>query len=100
MLAGAAGGERGNDVVQVLETDMVSELRSSGSRGSALQIAESLIGYPVIDVRTAQGLIGRSFEAANQAVKSLVEKGLLREITGRPQDRLFLCERVFDLIES
>jgi Fic family protein len=81
-----------------LRDTLVAELRAANLRGSALQIAENLIGYPVIDVRTARSMIGRSFEAANQAVARLVEQGVLREITGRPQGRLFVCSRVMAII--
>ncbi|MFI1993120.1 Fic family protein [Actinoplanes sp. NPDC020271] len=74
--------------------EMVKLLRDGGLRGSGLHIAENLIGYPVIDVPTARTMIGKSFEAANQAVQRLVDFGLLREITGRRQNRLFACDRV------
>ncbi len=77
-----------------IREEMVKQLRAVGVRGSALQIAENLVGYPVIDVPTARHMIGRSFEAANQAVARLVELGHLREITGRKINRLFVCERV------
>jgi hypothetical protein len=59
-----------------------------------------LIGYPVIDVPTAREMIGKSFEAANQAVLRLVEFGLLREITGRKMNRLFACDRVLRITSN
>lgn len=83
-----------------LREDMVAELRAGGVRGSALQIAENLIGYPVIDVRTARHMTGKTFEAANQAVARLVNFGILREITGRSQDRLFVCNRAYVMIQD
>lgn len=83
-----------------LRDDMVSELRAGSVRGSALHIAENLIGYPVIDVPTARDMIGKTFEAANQAVARLVDVGILREITGRPQNRLFVCQRAYLTIQE
>jgi Fic family protein len=74
--------------------EMVQLLRSEGVRGSAVEIAENLIGYPVIDVPTARNMINKSFEAANQAIARLVHFGLLREVTGRRMNRLFACDRV------
>jgi Fic family protein len=74
---------------------MVSDLRSKGMRGSPIRIAEVLIGYPVIDVPTVRSLIGTSFQAANQTVTKLIEHGILQEITGRRQDRLFVAAEVF-----
>jgi Fic family protein len=89
-------------IAQLLELrdDMLAELRAAGVRGSALHIAENLIGFPLIDVPTARTMIGKTFEAANQAVARLVELGMLREITGRPQNRLFVCQRAYHLIQS
>lgn len=84
----------------ILRDEMVSELRARNLRGSAIEIAEILIGYPVIDVRTASTLIHKTFEATNVAVAKLVEHGILEEITGRSQNRLFGCYRVASLISA
>lgn len=77
-----------------VRAEMVQLLRSEGVRGSALEVVENLIGYPIIDVSTIREMIGRSFEAANQAVARLVQFGILREVTGRRKNRLFACDRV------
>ena len=69
---------------------MVSDLRSKGMRGSPIEVAEVLIGYPVIDVPTVRTLIGKSFKAANKTMNKLIEEGILQEITDRRQDRLFV----------
>lgn len=74
---------------------MVAELRARGMRGSPIQVAEVLIGYPVIDVPTVRDLIGTSFQAANQTVNKLIEHGVLQEITGRRQDRMFVAPEIF-----
>ena len=77
-----------------LRDRMVADLRAKNLRGSTIEIAEILIGYPVIDVRTASILINKTFEAANQAIARLVELGILQEITGYSQNRLFGCREV------
>jgi Fic family protein len=83
-----------------LKDSMVRQLRQSGVRGSALQVAENLIGYPVIDVPTVRGMIGKTFEAANQAVARLVQSGHLREVTGRKMNRLFICDPVLQIMNK
>jgi cell filamentation protein, protein adenylyltransferase len=93
------GVRRINDLLS-LRDRMIAGLRAAGVRGSALQIAENLIGYPVLDVPTARNMTGKTFMAANQAVARLVEQGILREITGRRQDRLFMCQEVISIIDS
>ncbi len=42
---------------------------------------------------------GVSFVAANNAVARVVELGLLVEITGRIQDRVFQCDEVVRILE-
>ena len=93
------GAKKINNLL-ALRDRMVTSLRDAGVRGSALEIAENLIGYPVIDVPTARDMVGKTFMAANQAVARLVEQGILREVTGRRQDRLFVCSEVVSIIES
>jgi Fic family protein len=83
-----------------LRDQMVGELRGRNLRGSTIEIAEILIGYPVIDVRTASILIHKTFEATNVAIAKLVDHGILEEITGRSQNRLFASYRVAKLISS
>jgi Fic family protein len=77
-----------------LRDEMVATLRARNLRGSAIEIAEILIGYPVIDVRTASRLINRTFEATNVSIAKLVDHGILQEITGRSHNRLFGCAPV------
>jgi Fic family protein len=86
-----------NELIAFKDATLV-RLRKAGLRGSGLQIAENLIGYPVIDVSTARAMTGKTFEAANQAVARLVELGVLREITGRRMNRLFVCRPVFNIV--
>ncbi|MEU2602346.1 Fic/DOC family N-terminal domain-containing protein [Streptomyces hirsutus] len=93
------GVEKVNRLVS-WRTEVLAALRTDGLRGSSLEIVEHLIGYPVINVPTARSIIGKSFEAANQAVSKLVQRGILREITGKRQDRLFVCDEVFRIITA
>jgi hypothetical protein len=81
-----------------LKDAMVKSLRDAGVRSAALELAEMVIGFPVIDVPTAANLLKRPFETANQAVARLVKQGILREITGRRVNRLFMCDDVFRIV--
>lgn len=82
----------------VIRDRMVSHLREQGMRGSPIELAEVLIGFPVIDVPTVRSLIGKSFQAANTTVGKMIDAGFLREITGRRQDRMFVALEVLDAI--
>jgi Fic family protein len=78
--------------------ETLRSLRAAGLRGVILQIAENLIGYPVIDVATAKSMTNKTYETANQAIARLVDHGVLREITGRPVNRLFVCNPILRII--
>lgn len=80
--------------------DLVASLRSQGLKGGALVIAENLIGYPVLDVASARALTGTSFQATNTAISHLVERGILREGTGRQTHRIFVSNQVLRMIND
>lgn len=81
-----------------LKEKMVRDLRNSGVRSAALELAEILIGYPVIDVPTAASKLGKSFETANQAVARLVSLGLLTEAKTKSRVRMFACAQVLRIV--
>jgi Fic family protein len=98
-----AQAEKGVSTINELESfkeRTLAHLRAEKVRGSAITIAESLIGYPIINVSTARSLTGLTFESANQAIAKLVEKGVLEEITGRRVNRLFVCRPVLSIVRS
>lgn len=79
--------------------ELVARVRSR-RKGSAVEVAEFLIGYPFIDVKTVSALTNVTFQAANLVVKNLVEDGILHEVTGRQQRRLFTCREVLLALAS
>jgi Fic family protein len=74
-------------------------VRGSGRHSTAVDIAGELIERPMINVSSAAQRHGVSFVAANNAVARVVELGLLVEITGRIQDRVFQCDEVVRILE-
>lgn len=83
-------------ILQFRET-ATAELKASNIRGAALDLVDIIVAYPLIDVPTASQQLGKTFETANQAISKLVDRGLLREITGRTMNRVFACETVLRL---
>lgn len=74
-------------------------LRSSGVRGVALEIAEGLIGSPVVTPTWAARTYGVTYPAANAAIKRLLGLNLLTEVTGRSYARLFTSSEVMAILE-
>lgn len=80
--------------------EMLSGLRSFGVKGTALDIVNDLLGYPVLTVRVAAKRHRVSNQAANNAVARLVDFGILNEATGRTYNRIFVCYPVLREIEN
>jgi len=56
---------------------------------AALRLLECLYEQPLVSVRLAQKFLSSSYNHAGGVVGRLVERGLLRETTGRRRNRLF-----------
>jgi Fic family protein len=83
-----------------IRQDFLDLMHATGCLGSIVHLVGDLIGFPILDVATAQMLTKVSYQSANTAVARLVELGVLTEVTGRSYGRVFRCERVFQAIAN
>lgn len=60
------------------------------------ELLRRLPGAPIVTVKTAAALIGRSTQAANEAVARLVEAGILRQTSVGRRNRAFEAPEVID----
>jgi Fic family protein len=63
----------------------------------ALKLLENLYFNPVVPVAMVEKYTDLSFANANELVKRFVDMGLLREITGKPRNRVFAYQPYLDL---
>ncbi len=63
----------------------------------ALKLLENLFFNPIVPVAMVEKYTGLSFANANELVKRFVEMGLLREITGKPRNRMFAYQPYLEL---
>jgi Fic family protein len=68
-------------------------IRTSGSRGTVLDIADLLIGQPFVTVPMLAKETGRTYQAASNAVVKLTELGILTEVE-RQGVRMFRASEV------
>lgn len=68
-------------------------------RGIGRDIAEDLIGRPIVTPTFAAEHYDKSYPAANSGIQRLVAAGLLREATGRRYDRVFVSDEIMRIIE-
>ena len=89
-------------IVRLLELQAAirETIRTHPLRGVAGQIAEDLIGRPVVTPTSASRMYKVSYQAANSAISRLLHVGLLREVTGRRYGRIFLSDDVLNAIEG
>jgi Fic family protein len=78
--------------------DTLSMLRANRVKGVALAVAEKLIEHPTITVKHVAETHDVSAQAANSAVRRLVQLGVVSEITGRNYNRVFNAHAVFGIL--
>lgn len=82
-----------------IKTEYTDALAAAGDRSLASRLAPDLIGLPILEVNELVERYATSYPTANNAVKKLVDMGILRQLDGRPYRRLFACDRVFQVMQ-
>ena len=76
-------------------------IETTGRRaGSALRVYEILKARPIISLSSACGKTGLSFPAASKAMELLGELGIVREITGKRRNRIFVYQNYLAVLEE
>ena len=86
-------------------TDLIEEdgarIEGLGRRaGSALRVHEALTAYPVRSVAQVCEHTGLTPPTASSAMRSLIELGIAREITGRRRGRLFAYDGYISILNE
>lgn len=83
----------------LLRTREAYEERYRGSGESVRLLVPHLFDRPYITVNEARDRIDMTYQSANNAVETLVDDGVLDEITGNQQYRVFEAVEIMDIIE-
>lgn len=77
------------------------QILTLGSRAkNANRLLRSMFAQPIINAKTAAEELGIVFSSASTLLRSLVELGILKEITGYSRNRLFVLEKYLDLFRD
>jgi Fic family protein len=87
------------DRLLALRTRFQAKLNNARAKGVSLRIADDLIGYPMITATAASEMYGVTYQAANMAIRRLVELGILRQRTEGRYDRIFSSDTVLTALE-
>ena len=63
-----------------------------------LRLAEHLFSWPMVTARMVARLINVTAPTANAAIRALVERGDLEEISGRERNRLYQATKIFEAV--
>jgi Fic family protein len=88
------------DKLIALRERLLDEISAAKVRGVGQRLAGDLIGYPMITVGYVSKLYGVSYQAANHAVRRLVDLKILRQRTEGRYGRIFSCDAVLALLEQ
>lgn len=81
-----------------LQRDVREELLAAKVTNTALRLAESLLDRPYVTAKR----VTRQFEVtpptAQKAIDSLVDQGILTEVTGKKRNRVYLSPRIMDAV--
>lgn len=66
----------------------------------AQNLVDELFKQPAMSVRTAQEVLGVSFASAQNNVMRLINLGILKEVTGRKRDRVFIAREILQLTSA
>ena len=76
------------------------KLQARKAPGRALELMENLFREPVITVAGARNRLKVTTRAAQQNVDRLVQAGILKEVTGRQRYRVFVAQKIIQVVEA
>ncbi len=77
-----------------------AELQSGRSSALLLKLSDSLFGRPAISIGAASKLLGITPASASGTITKLENAGILREITGRTRDRVYIAPAILDIVNE
>lgn len=85
----------------ILREEYERKILTLGARTkNAQKLLQQMYKTPILSVRSVEKKLEISFSSANRLLKSLEEMGILTEIKGHSQSRLFVLEKYLDLFRS
>jgi Fic family protein len=83
-----------------LRQEYRKQLQAQNAPGRALELMEDLFTSPVITIASAKKRLGVTPRAVQQHVDRLISASILREVTGRRRNRIFVAEKIIRIVEA
>ena len=99
--AHAAGdAERRAEAVDVLEAEWLDRLGHPRADAASRRLVAALPAHPVLDVKAAPAITGKSHVAVGRAIASLEAAAILRPLSDRKWGRAWECTELLDVVED
>ncbi|MBN2127310.1 MAG: Fic family protein [Candidatus Diapherotrites archaeon] len=69
------------------------------SNTNSLKLFEHLLGNPFITVPNAKKILKKEYPTAQRAIQKLVDAGMLKEITGKQRNTVYVAEKIKQILE-
>jgi Fic family protein len=79
--------------------DLLAKLKERKERGVVLNLAEDLLATPVLTANRIAETYKVTYPLASSAVRKLVKMGVLKEMTGKKYNRIYVCMDVLRTLE-
>jgi Fic family protein len=84
-----------------LASDRTAIARHAGRRtGSALRVHDALKAHPILSLSEVRARTELSFPTVSSAMQLLTEQGIVRELTGRRRNRLYVYDRYLAILDD
>jgi len=88
--------------IVALREEQREQIRTSFGRTTpdALQLHEQLFQHPFVTITLVQQMTGKEFPAASRLVKQMVQLEILKQVSGKARNRVFLHDRYFRMFDD
>jgi Fic family protein len=83
-----------------LRQEYRKKLQTQKAPGRALELMEMLFVEPVVTVPGAKQRLNVTTPSAQQNVDKLVRAGIIREVTGKRRYRIFVAQKIMQIVEA
>jgi Fic family protein len=81
-----------------LRAEYIQKVRTARASALVTQLIEELFNHPMVTVAKVAKMLDVTPPAAQQHVDKLIKAGILREVTGRARNRIFVAEGIIKSI--
>jgi Fic family protein len=81
-----------------MQAELRDKLLQERVSNTALRLADSLFAYPFVTAGGVERALDVTYPTAQSAIETLVDEGILREVTGRRRGRMYFADQIFNAV--